>query len=72
MEKEEASYLIREDYVECYDRRTNEWYEVPLPGGPYAMELEHVMFWDMNQDGMIDFAVRKEDGSWNLLTFIEE
>jgi hypothetical protein len=26
----------------------------------------------MNQDGMIDFAVRKKDGSWNLLTFNQE
>jgi hypothetical protein len=69
MEKDEAS---REDYMECYDRLTNDWYEVYLPAGPYSMELEHVMFWDMNQDGMIDFAVRKKDGSWNLLTFNQE
>lgn len=53
MQKEEAS---REEYVECYDRMTNDWYEVPFPDGPYSMELDHVMFWDMNQDGMIDFA----------------
>ncbi len=69
MEKRETS---REDYLECYDRLTNTWYEVPLPGGPYSMGLKHVMFWDMNQDGMIDFAVRHEDGSWNLLTFVQE
>lgn len=69
METKQAS---REEYMECYDRMTNEWYEVSLPGGPYAMVLEHVMFWDSNQDGMIDFAVRKEDGSWNLLTFVQE
>lgn len=69
MEKREAS---REEYVECYDRMTNDWYEVPLPDGPYSMQLEHVMFWDMNHDGMIDFAARREDGSWNLLTFVQE
>ena len=69
METKQAS---QEEYMECYDRITNEWYEVSLPGGPYAMVLEHVIFWDCNQDGMIDFAVRKEDGSWNLLTFKQE
>lgn len=69
METEQAS---REEYMECYDRMTNEWYEVPLPGGPYVMVLEHVIFWDSNQDGMIDFAVQKNDGSWNLLTFVQE
>jgi hypothetical protein len=32
----------------------------------------HVPFWDMNEDGMIDFAARKEDGSWTAFTFVEE
>ena len=69
MEKREAS---REECVECYDRMTNDWYEVSLPDGPYSMELKDVMFWDMNHDGMIDFAARRSDGSWNLLTFVQE
>ena len=49
--------------MECYDQMTNEWYEVSLPDGPYWMGLRDVMFWDMNHDGMIDFAVRRSDGS---------
>ena len=69
MQKKQAS---KEEYIECYDRTTHDWYEVSLPDGPYAMELEHVVFWDMNQDGMIDFAAQRDDGSWNLLTFIPE
>jgi len=69
MEKREAS---KEEYVECYDRKTKDWYEISLPGGPYSMKLKDVMFWDMNRDGMIDFAARRSDGSWNLLTFEQE
>jgi hypothetical protein len=69
MEKGEAS---REDYLECYNQMMNTWYEVRLPGGPYSMGLLHVMFWDKNHDGMIDFAAQRMDGSWNLLTFAEE
>jgi hypothetical protein len=66
MEKKQAS---RGEYLECYNKMTDEWYEVSLPDSPYTMELEHVAFWDMNKDGMIDFALRRDDGSWNLLTF---
>jgi hypothetical protein len=69
MEKDEAR---RSDRVECYDHKSYEWYEITLPEGPYWTENEPVMFWDMNDDGMIDFAARREDGSWNLLTFVQE
>jgi hypothetical protein len=69
LERRQAS---REEYVECYDQMTNEWYEVSIPDGPYRMGLKDVMFWDMNHDGMIDFAARRSDGSWNLLTFEQE
>jgi hypothetical protein len=69
MERREAS---REEYVECYDQKASEWYEVSLPDGQYWMGLEDVMFWDANHDGMVDFAVRRDDGSWNLLTFVPE
>jgi hypothetical protein len=69
MERDEAT---KPDYVECYDRVKEQWYEVPLPEGPYWMQLEPVVFWDMNEDGIIDFAARKEDGSWTAFTFVEE
>jgi hypothetical protein len=69
MEKEEG---FRSDFVECYDRQAKEWYDLTLPEGPYCMERDPVMFWDMNDDGMIDFAARREDGSWNLLTFVQK
>ena len=71
MEKTEEQ-AWRSDYIECYDHELNKWYEVTLPEGPYWTEYEPVMFWDMNDDGMIDFAARREDGSWNLLTFVQE
>jgi hypothetical protein len=71
MEKTEEQ-AWRSDYIECYDQALNKWYEVTLPEGPYWTEYEPVMFWDMNNDGMIDFAARREDGSWNLLTFVQE
>lgn len=64
--EEQAS---RSDYLECYDRLTGAWYDVTLPRGPYWTEYEAVMFWDANCDGTPDFAARREDGSWNLLTF---
>jgi len=68
------------DYIQCYDRVAKEWYEVTLPeGNYYAIEIEmgpalklRVPFWDMNEDGMIDFAARKEDGSWTAFTFVKE
>jgi len=60
----------RSDYVDCYDQGSDKWYEVTLPEGPYWTEYEAVMFWDLNEDGMIDFAARKEDGSWTALTFL--
>jgi len=69
LERRQAS---REEYMECYDQMTNEWYEVSLPDGPYWMVLRDVMFWDMNHDGMIDFAAQRSDRSWNLLTFVQE
>jgi len=62
----------RSDYLDCYDQALGEWYDVTLPGGPYWTEHDPVMFWDMNDDGMIDFAARKEDGSWTSFTFVEE
>jgi len=56
------------DIIQCYDRVAQEWYEVTLPEGDYfALEMGlklHVPFWGMNDDGMIDFAAGKEDGSW--------
>ncbi len=61
----------RSDYLDCYDHGLRKWYEVTLPGGPYWTEYEPVMFWDMNIDGMIDFAARREDGSWTAFTFVE-
>ncbi len=69
---EKTASARRSDYVDCYDQDSGEWYEVTLPEGPYWTEYEPVMFWDMNDDGMIDFAARREDGSWNLLTFVQE
>lgn len=36
----------------------------------YAMALKRVMFWDASDDGRIDFAARRRDGSWNLLTLV--
>jgi len=71
MEKTEEQ-ASRSDYVDCYDQGSDKWYEVTLPEGPYWTEYEPVMFWDMNGDGMVDFAARKEDGSWTALTFLLE
>lgn len=78
MEQREA---WRPDHLECYDRRAKEWYEVSLPGGTYFMvsqdtpqslaELTRgVMFWDMNRDGMIDFATRRSNGTWTAFSFV--
>lgn len=71
MEKteEEAS---RSDYLDCYDRAVDEWYELTLPEGPYWTEYQPVVFRDMNDDGMVDFAARREDGSWTALTFVRQ
>jgi hypothetical protein len=67
MEPDEA---FRSDFVECYDRSNKEWYEVQLPGGVYFNgRIEPVQFWDVNDDGMIDFAARKDDGTWTSFTF---
>jgi hypothetical protein len=33
------------------------------------MELDQVMFRDMNHDGMIDFAAQRKDLSRNTLTY---
>ncbi len=63
---------MRSDYLECYDRQMEEWYEVSLPEGPYWTEYEPIMFWDMNDDGMIDFAARRDDGTWTAFTFVKE
>ena len=78
MEWEESSYHYA-DYVECYDRTAREWYEVDLPGGRHSMREwdeaglpEEVMFWDINDDGMIDFAAKKDDGTWTSFTFVVE
>jgi hypothetical protein len=71
MEKTEEQ-ASRSDYVDCYDQGSDKWYEVTLPEGPYWTEYEPVMFWDMNGDGMVDFAARKEDASWTALTFLLE
>ena len=76
------------DYLECYDRGARAWYEVTLPEDSYFMhtaqsgerglsieglsQRHHVTFWDMNEDGMIDFAARKEDGTWTAFTFVPE
>jgi hypothetical protein len=32
----------------------------------------HVPFFDVNEDGIIDFVARTEDGSWTAFTFVEE
>jgi len=71
MEKTEEQ-ADRSDYLECFDQGSGEWYELNLPEGPYWTEYEAVMFWDINDDGMIDFAARKENGSWTAFTFVEE
>lgn len=62
----------RSDYLECYDRTREQWYEVTLPEGVYAMEHLPVTFWDINEDGMIDFAAMRDDGSWTSFTFVRE
>ncbi len=41
-----------------------EWDEAGLP--------EEVMFWDINDDGMIDFAAKKDGGTWTSFTFVVE
>ena len=70
MEPDEA---WRSDFVECYDRSRKEWYEAQLPGGIYFNDrVEAVQFWDMNDDGMIDFAAKREDGTWTSFTFVVE
>ena len=69
MEKTEEE-AWRSDYVDCYDSGLGEWYDLTLPGGPYWTEYEPVVFWDMNEDGMIDFAAQTEPGTWNVLTFV--
>jgi hypothetical protein len=69
MEQDEAS---RSDYIDCYDRGANEWYEVTLPEGPYWTEYEPVHFQDINADGMIDFVTRRDDGTWVAFTFVSE
>jgi hypothetical protein len=71
MEKAEEE-AWRSDYVECYDRRSGEWYEIDLTQGPYWTEYAPVVFWDANDDGLIEFAARRADGSWSLLTFAKE
>jgi hypothetical protein len=68
----ERGQATKPDYVECYDRAEEQWYQLPLPEGSYWMVLEPVVFWDMNDDGMIDLAAKKEDGSWTAFTFVEE
>jgi len=68
----EADQASKPDYIDCYDATTIEWYAVPLPDGPYWMERTPVRFWDMNNDGMIDFAARKDDGTWTAFTFVLE
>jgi hypothetical protein len=70
MEPDEA---FRSDFVECYDRSSSEWYEAQLPGGVYFNgRTEPVQFWDTNDDGMIDFAAKKADGTWTSFTFVPE
>ena len=71
MEAEDAE-PTRSDYVECYDRQAQVWYELELPGGPYWMFRKHVIFWDLDGDGIQDFAVEKEDGTWSALTFVRQ
>ena len=51
MEKTIEAQAWRSDCVDCFDRVSNQWYEVTLPEGPYWTEFEPVMFWDMNHDG---------------------
>jgi hypothetical protein len=76
------------DYLGCYDRAMNEWYEVELPEGVYFMDTaqsgsglqgveslsqrHYVPFWDMDEDGVIDFAARRDDGTWTAFTFVHE
>jgi hypothetical protein len=79
------------DIIRCYDRASEQWYEVPFPEGNYfALEMGpaqdgseyqgtggsqlglHVPFFDMNEDGMIDFVARKEEGNWTAFAFVEQ
>jgi hypothetical protein len=68
MQRDQAT---KPDHVECYDRATEHWYKVELPEGTYWMAWEPVVFWDMNEDGMIDFAARRDDGTWTAFTFVQ-
>ncbi len=65
MELEESSQA---DYVECY--RGGSWQKIDLPGGEYGVTYVPVNFWDHGDDGAIDFAARRTDGTWNLLTIL--
>jgi len=69
MDEGEAS---KPDHVECFDVTENKWYPVDLPGGPYWMKRTPVQFWDLDGDGMIDFAARNEDGTWTAFSFIQD
>jgi hypothetical protein len=69
----EPDQAFRSDFVECYDRSVKEWYEVQLPGGVYFQgRTDPVQFWDIDDDGMIDFAARKADGTWTSFTYAPE
>ena len=69
MQRDQAT---KPDHVECYDRAGEQWYKAELPEGTYWMAWEPVLFWDMNEDGMIDFAARREDSTWTAFTFVQE
>jgi hypothetical protein len=69
MEEDSAA---KPDYVECYDSRSGEWYEVLLPGGPYWTDYLPVEFRDFDGDGMLDLAFAKKDGRWVAFRFVAD
>jgi hypothetical protein len=54
------------------NRRTHEWYEVALPGGPYWTDYLPVVFEDFDRDGVVDLALKKKDGSWVAFRFVPD
>jgi hypothetical protein len=62
----------RSDYVGCYDSTLGEWYDLAMPRGPYWTEYSPVTFWDSNGDGRLEFAARRQDGKWALLTLVRD
>jgi len=59
------------DFVECYNQKTSTWNGIEIPGGPYfSGQHKDVIFWDVNGDGLLEFAAKTIQGHWNLLQVI--